>query len=176
MVIVVMILMTFNWIVLIWGLHLFSSKVTESRASAQDVDLRVSESAIDVTDLPANEVIKFQFYKKCNLLQRPLPVWLMQNQFFCKFSVLYLLRAGSAENRLGRISRFRHYSDGIHLGRYYTHKYEWLQNCYTGAQNPSLIGFFLFLLSRYTASVSKYFLQNENIFFLTEVILAWLEQ
>ena len=42
---------------------------------------------------------------------------------------------------------------------------------------PVTCRFWLFyLLIFYTASASKYFLQNENILLLTEVILVWLEQ
>jgi len=34
--------------------------------------------------------------------------------------------------------------------------------------------YLLYLIIFYTAFASKYFLQNENILFLTEVILVWL--
>ena len=46
----------------------------------------------------------------------------------------------------------------------------------TGAQNPSLVVFGFLLIIFYTASASKYFLQNQNISFLTKVILVWLER
>jgi len=49
--------------------------------------------------------------------------------------------------------------------------------CDTGTQNPLLVvfGFFYFTIF-YTASASKYLLQNQNILSLTEVTLIWLEQ
>jgi len=49
--------------------------------------------------------------------------------------------------------------------------------CDTGAQNPSLVDFvFFYSVIFYIASASKYILQNQNILFLTEVILDWIEQ
>jgi len=54
------------------------------------------------------------------------------------------------------------------------HKYTYWQICDTGAQNSShaVFGFFIQSYS-YTASASKYFLQNQNILFLAEVILIY---
>ena len=42
-------------------------------------------------------------------------------------------------------------------------------------RHSSFLSFF-YLIVFYTASASKYFLQNQNILFLTEVILVRLEQ
>ena len=49
--------------------------------------------------------------------------------------------------------------------------------CDRSAQNQSyvILGFFYSIVF-YTASASKYFLQNQNVLFLTEVILVWLEK
>jgi len=49
--------------------------------------------------------------------------------------------------------------------------------CDTGAQTPSPFRFWLFYwIIFYTASASKYLLQNQNISFLTEIILVCLER
>src|SRR6218665_3082417 len=44
--------------------------------------------------------------------------------------------------------------------------------CATGVQNPLLVVFSFFILSFYTASASRYLLQNQHILFLTEVMLV----
>jgi len=49
--------------------------------------------------------------------------------------------------------------------------------CDTVAQNPSLVSFgFFHLIIFYTASASRYFLQNQNILFLSKVLLVLFEQ
>jgi len=49
--------------------------------------------------------------------------------------------------------------------------------CDTGAQNPSLVVFGFFLLNHILHCIYfKILFQNENVLFLSEVILVWLEQ
>src|SRR6218665_1170877 len=59
------------------------------------------------------------------------------------------------------------------IALFHTKYKHWIKICDTGAQNPSLVVFgFFYSIVFYTASASKYFLHNQNILFVTEVILV----